>query len=83
MSMARTQIQLPLADYKRLRKKAHREKVSLSELVRRGVNWVLADEVRDRAEAKRRLLEAATLFQSGDTRGASDHDLILADVYSK
>ena len=80
--MLRVQVQLTEEQLRALRAQAARERVSVSELVRRAV-----DARRDVAtaptpsELRRRALEAAGRFASGTCDVSRRHDDYLSDAY--
>ena len=81
--MIRTQIQLERDQYERLKELAARQSKSISQVVREGVDRLLAAE---RSEtAWDRFLSAVGSFRAED--GAADvaerHDAYLADAYSR
>ena len=81
--MIRTQIQLERDQYERLKELAARQSKSFSQVVREGVDRLLAAE---RSEtAWDRFLTAVGSFRAED--GAADvaerHDAYLADAYSR
>jgi len=78
--MVRTQIQLTEAQARSLRKLAQRYQVSVAELVRRGVDQVLAEGLAADADGKRRKAAAAAgRFRSGRKDIAVRHDHYLAE----
>jgi len=77
--MVRTQIQLTEAQARSLRKLAQRHGVSVAELVRRGVDQVLAEGVpADLDRKKRKAVAAAGRFRSGCKDVSVRHDHYLA-----
>ena len=82
-NMIRTQIQLDPDQYERLKELAARRSKSLAQLVRDGVDHVLAIE--ERESAWDRFLAAAGSFRSedGPTDVAERHDAYLADAFSR
>lgn len=81
--MMRTQIQLPEEQYSLLREKAHRQRTSISNLIRRGVVWVLNEESRSSLDKKKRALLAAGRFQSQEKDVSEEHDRYLSEIYRK
>ena len=79
--MVRKMIQLSEAQAQKLRQRAKMEGISMSELVRRGLDIVL--ETRPRSEeVRRRALRAVGFFSSGDTDVSENHDKYLAEIYA-
>jgi Arc/MetJ-type ribon-helix-helix transcriptional regulator len=79
-AMVRTQVQFTEEQLEALRERAAREQVSVSELVRRAVEaWVGSEP--SPSERRRRALEAAGRFASGDRDVARRHDDYLARAY--
>lgn len=77
--MVRTQIQLTEAQAASLKKLARRHHVSVAELIRRGVNYLLASEsVANPDKAKQRAIAAAGRFASGKKDISVNHDEYLA-----
>lgn len=74
--MVRKTIRLTDTQAKRLKELAQRERTSVSELIRRGVDILLETDARQ--EARRRAAEAVGLFSSGDHDVSSRHDEYLA-----
>ena len=73
--MVRTQVQLPEEELARLRQMAAEERVSVSELVRRGVRQVLRSRRRpSREELWKRALKVAGEFSSGRGDISERHD---------
>ena len=82
--MIRTQIQLKEEQAKRLKEIAARRKVSMAELIRQGVDGILAEEAEvDREERKARVLAAAGKYASGVRDVSARHDRHLAEVFEK
>ncbi|CAN5340610.1 hypothetical protein BH18GEM1_BH18GEM1_22780 [soil metagenome] len=80
--MIRTQVQLTKDQLEALRALSAREKISLSELVRRAVDaWVRAEPAPSEQERKDRALRAAGRFSSGAHDVASRHDEYLSDAF--
>ena len=81
--MIRTQIQLERDQYERLKELAARQSKSFSQVVREGVDRLLAAE---RSEtAWDRFLSAVGSFRAEDDASdvAERHDAYLADAYSR
>ena len=82
--MIRTQVQLTEKQMNALKALAHRRKVSVAELIRQGVEHVIAtpEEISDE-ERRRRAIAIAGKFS--DVDGATDvsvnHDKYLAEIY--
>ena len=77
--MVRTQIQLTESQAKSLRKLARRYELSVAELVRRGVDQVLASSPAvDVDQKKRKAIAAAGRFRSGRRDVSVHHDHYLA-----
>jgi len=82
--MVRTQIQLTERQARALKKLAREKKLSVAEIVRRGVDIVLTQEhVRDPEEIQRRALEAVGQFHSGKHDISAKHDDYLAEAYAE
>ena len=80
--MIRTQIQLEAEQYERLKALAARQSKSFAQLVREGVEHVLAAEQRE--SAWERFLAAAGSCRVKDDPGdvSTRHDDYLSDVYA-
>ena len=82
--MVRTQIQLTDGQAKALRALAAAEGRSMADIIREGIDALLAERgLRDREEVKRRALAVVGAFHSGLGDLASDHDRHLAEVYEQ
>lgn len=81
--MIRTQIQLSEEQYARLRDLAHRHRVSVAELVRRGVDKLLTEGPAPDRGLRQRAMQLAGAFHSKETDVATKHDAYLADAYRK
>lgn len=78
--MVRTQIQLTEAQAQSLRRLAQRHGVSIAELVRRGVDQVLAEGLcADVEQTKRKAMAAAGRFRSGRKDVSVRHDRYLTE----
>lgn len=77
--MVRTQILLSPAQLRALKIRAAREGCSMAELVRAGVDLLLASDQRE--QLKRRSLDVAGRFRSGSPDLGSAHDTHLADAF--
>jgi len=82
--MVRTQIQLAGDQAERLKALAARRGVSMAELVRQGVEILLAQGAEKSTEdLRRRAAAAAGKYRSGLHDVASRHDRYLGESYSK
>ena len=82
--MVRTQIQLTESQAEALKKLASQKKVSVAEIVRRGVDIVLTQElVCDPEEIRRRAIAAAGAFRSDKSDVSERHDDYLAEAYAE
>ena len=81
--MVRTQIQLTEAQAESLKKLAHRHGLSVAELVRRGVDQVLASGLSVDADRKKRKAAAAGRFRSGRKDASVRHDHYLAEDHRR
>jgi len=80
--MIRTQIQLTEQQAEALRSLAKRDHVSLAEVIRRGLDDVLARAaVAPQAELERRAIEIAGRFASGGSDVAIEHDKYLDEAF--
>lgn len=79
--MVRKTIYITEVQAQRLAVLAKLEKVSESELVRRGLDLVLQRPSRS-PEVRRRAMGAIEVFASGDTDVSEHHDKYLAEIYS-
>ena len=78
--MTRTQVQIGSAQYERLKRLAARRGVSLSQLVREGVDSVLSRAEQD--DRRRNLLSIVGKYGKGDTeRVSEEHDRYLDEIY--
>lgn len=77
--MIRTQVQLTEEQHRRLRALAAADGISLAELIRRGVDQVLADY--DRAERWERFMKLGGSFSSDASDVSEDHDRYLEEIY--
>lgn len=75
--MIRTQISLTEDQMRRLRREAHRRRVSLASVVREAIDQVVPDEDVERARRIETLLAAGGSVASGSGRVAIDHDAEL------
>jgi len=82
--MVRTQIQLTEEQSERLRAASARQGVSISELVRQGVDAILERSgERGAEEIYKRAVQAAGRHRSGSKDVSIRHDEYLADSYRK
>jgi hypothetical protein len=81
--MVRTQIQLSEDQARRVKTMAHREGVSMAEIIRRALDRLLAEEAPSRARhwADAEALVGAFVDREGADRVASDHDAHLDEAY--
>lgn len=77
--MIRTQIQLTEDQAHALKELAARRDVSMAELIRQGVERILAES--DRREKRRRALAVIGRFDAGPVDVAERHDAYLAEDY--
>ena len=82
--MVRTQVQLAEEDLAALQQLAAEQGVSVSELVRQGVKWVLEGKRKpSRQELLERALSTAGIGHSGLPDVAERHDDYLAEAYEE
>jgi len=82
--MVRTEIRLTESQAQSLRKLAHRHQLSMAELIRRGVDQVLASDLSaDVGRKKRKAMAAAGRFRSGRKDVSVRHDHYLAEDNGK
>lgn len=82
--MVRTQIQLTETQAAALKKMAQRYQVSVAELIRRGVdNLLAAGSLADPDRCKQKALSAAGRFASGCHDISENHDSYLAEDLAK
>lgn len=82
--MIRTQVQFTEEQMEALRARAARQKVSVSEIVRRAVTfWVGRSRRASPEDLRRRAIEAAGRFGSGCTDTARRHDQVLAGTFGR
>jgi len=77
--VVRTQILLSPDQLRALKIRAARQGRSMADLVREGVDLLLASD--EREQLKRRSLEAAGRFRSGITDMGTAHDVHLDDAF--
>ncbi len=81
-AMIRTQVQLTEQQLLRLRELAGERGLSISELVRNGVDHILGHAERaEHGDRAQRTVSAAGRFHSGHTDVARRHDAYLATAY--
>ncbi|MGB9661908.1 MAG: ribbon-helix-helix protein, CopG family [Moorellaceae bacterium] len=82
--MIRTQVQLTEAQFEALKRLSAAENLSMAELIRRGVDLVLAsgNNVNDE-ERIRRAMAAAGRFRSGIKDLSANHDAYLAEAIAE
>ncbi|WP_406677405.1 ribbon-helix-helix protein, CopG family [Neomoorella carbonis] len=81
--MIRTQIQLTEEQYHALKKMAAVKKISMAELIRLGVDQVLAGSNRDQKERIQRAIKAAGRFRSGVKDLSRNHDAYLTGAFAE
>jgi len=81
--MIRTQVQLKEDQVEWLRHKARERRVSISELIREGIELLKARERKVPEERKRKALELVGRFSSGVGDVSLRHDEYLAEAYRK
>lgn len=82
--MVRTQVQLTDSQARVLRTLAAAEGRSMADIIREGVEALLAGRgVRDREEVKRRALSVVGAFRSGVSDLAAEHDRYLAEAFGQ
>lgn len=80
--MQRTQVQFTKAQLEALKEQAAEFDVSVSEIVRRAVeSWLGNAGAPDPDDVRRRALEAAGRYGSGEENIARDHDRYLPEAY--
>ena len=79
--MVRKMIQISETQARKLERRAKMEGVSMSELVRRGLDVVLETPGRD-TEARRRAADIIGIASSGVPDIAQRHDEYLAEIYA-
>lgn len=87
MARVRTQVYLERRQYERLREEAFRQKISLSELLRRLIQRALFEEasaasLEERARLKSKALEFVGKGRDQKSDVARDHDRYLAGLAS-
>ncbi len=82
--MVRTQIQLTEEQSNRLKVSAARQKISVAELIRKGVDMALAQESGfSGEEVVRRAIQAAGRFHSSRSDVSRRHDDYLSEAYGR
>jgi hypothetical protein len=77
--MIRTQIQLTEGQARALKELAARRGISMAELIRQGVEQILAES--EQREKRQRALALVGRFDAGPPDVASNHDKYLAEDY--
>jgi Ribbon-helix-helix domain len=81
--MVRTQIQLTQEQADALRTIAAAQGISMAELIRKGVDYILAKQpIISIEERRRRAIAAAGSFRSDVTDASTNHDYYLAEAYA-
>lgn len=82
--MVRTQIQITENQARALRVLASSEGRSMADIIREGIESLLAERgVRNRREIARRALAVIGAFRSGVDDLATDHDRYLAEAFDR
>ena len=82
--MVRTQIQLTDDQSKRLKALAARKGISVSDLIRQGVDTILTREADESPEERmQRAIQAAGMFRSSQSDVARHHDEYLGGAFSQ
>lgn len=82
--MIRTRIQLSEEQARTLKELAAKYDTSMAELIRQTVDaWLLSAGAVDREELKRRAIEVAGRFNSGQTDVSANHDRYLAEAFAE
>ncbi|GEA14481.1 MAG: CopG family transcriptional regulator [Moorella humiferrea] len=81
--MIRTQIQLTEEQYHALKKMAAVKKISMAELIRLGVDQVLAGSNPGQNERIQRAIKAAGRFRSGVKDLSRNHDAYLTEAFAE
>jgi hypothetical protein len=81
--MVRTQIQLTEEQVQSLKKMADQYHVSMAELIRRGVDYLLKFSVISHEERKKRAIDATGRFRSGKRDISIKHDQYLTEDFGK
>lgn len=80
--MIRTQIQLTEEQAHTLKEMAHKQSISMAELIRRSIdNYIEISHQPTMEEKKKRALSAVGVVSSGVRDLATNHDKYLAEVY--
>ncbi len=79
--MVRLQVQLTESQIQALKKMSAEQGVSISELIRRGVDRQLSSQAASRRDHLDRLKERVQQFDSGIKDLAQEHDRYLAEAY--
>ena len=83
--MIRTQVQLTEEQTQALKEMAHREQISMAELIRRQAidRWLETTGPISTADRRRRALAAVGKFHSGRNDGSTRHDDYLDQAYGE
>ncbi|WP_338833669.1 hypothetical protein MHLNE_00120 [Moorella humiferrea] len=81
--MIRTQVQLTEEQYHALKKMAAVKKISMAELIRLGVDQVLAGSNPGQNERIQRAIKAAGRFRSGVKDLSRNHDAYLTEAFAE
>jgi Arc/MetJ-type ribon-helix-helix transcriptional regulator len=80
--MVRTQIQLTEDQAKSLKKLSTQMNISMSEIIRQGIDAYLRNYgMANQEERRQRAIKSAGQFHSGKTDLSEKHDEYLADIY--
>ena len=79
--MIRTQIQLTEEQLKNLKRLASKKHVSISELIRQGVNVLIRSGEANIEDRKKRAIAAAGRFRSGKKDISVKHDEYLTEAF--
>ena len=80
--MVRTQIQLTEEQYSKLKELAHRKGISISEVIRRSVDNIIAsDTLPNRDEMRARARTVFGAFQDDKSDVSENHDIYLSEAY--
>ncbi|MBI2346345.1 MAG: CopG family transcriptional regulator [Deltaproteobacteria bacterium] len=78
--MIRTQIQLAETQYEALRNMAHRWHVSLAELIRRGIDKLLAEDATGPQAQREKMIALAGRYQTAERDVSEHHDRYFANL---
>ena len=79
--MIRTQVRLTEEQAKRLRQRAAAEGRSLADLIRQGVDTLLANGGPDSKDLRRRALQVVGRYSSGKSDVSAKHDKYLTETF--